>query len=225
MTTVAASKPAPWARLSWIVLVLAWIALLLPSLRVVAGVPLAVIGLVLALLAARASRRTGLPPLVAAVLVSPLLYFMAAPGGAIAPRLLGEESTTDATSPADAAPTPATSAPAPASTVGSPRLEDSARAFMTSITAVELASAYAYDRAEADRLYRDKGLLLTGMVADTGRDGSALTLAANDYPPVRAQGLKPEVVAALRPEQQITLACRGAGATGNAAEVVDCSMQ
>ena len=28
MTAVAASKPAPWARLSWIVLVLAWIALL-----------------------------------------------------------------------------------------------------------------------------------------------------------------------------------------------------
>ena len=60
---------------------------------------------------------------------------------------------------------------------------------------------------------------------ESGRDGSALTLAANDYPPVRAQGLKPEVVAGLRPEQQITLACRGAGATGNAAEVVDCSMQ
>ena len=224
MTTVAASKPAPWARLSWIVLVLAWIALLLPSLRVVAGVPLAVAGLVLALLTVRAGRRTGLPPLVAAVLVSPLLYFMAAPGGAIAPRLIGDDATADAASPAGAAPA-ATSAPAPASTVGSPRLEDSARAFMTSITAVELASAYAYDKAEADRLYRDKGLLLTGMVADTGRDGSALTLAANDYPPVRAQGLKPEVVAGLRPEQQITLACRGAGATGNAAEVVDCSIQ
>ncbi|HZX81873.1 MAG TPA: hypothetical protein VFE72_13070, partial [Lysobacter sp.] len=152
------------------------------------------------------------------------LYFIGAQDGPLATRVAGDGGSDVARHAVDAATSPAGAA-TPASTVGTLPPEASARAFTASVTAVELASAYTHDRAAADRLYRGKALLLTGMVAGVGRDGAALTLAANDYPPVRVQGLAAAAVAALRPEQQVTLACTGAGATGNAAEVSDCSMQ
>ncbi|TZF89743.1 hypothetical protein, partial [Cognatilysobacter lacus] len=106
MSAVVAAPRPRWTALAWVALVAGWACLLLPGPHVLraVGIALVVVGLVLsALTMARGGTRAGIAPLVAGLLVTPLVYF----GGA---KLLPAH---------DAA--VATGAPSMTSTTGAPR--------------------------------------------------------------------------------------------------------
>lgn len=140
-------------------------------------------------------------------------------------RAADAASGADAATAAGASAGPADAARAPADAATLPDAAGSA-AFRATVTALELATAYAVDAAAADREFKGKRLLISGLVAaPDGSAGPSLQLVANDYPPVRVEGLDAAAVAALKGGQQITMLCNGAGASAGTAIVDHCAMQ
>ena len=225
MTAVTAPR-ARWITFAWLALAAGWICLLLPGTRhhPLLGLAAVLAGVVLATLAiVRGARRGGVVALLAALLVTPLLYVGAA-------RLTGERATgatadgvtSGASSSANGAdasrPTPPSSAP-PA-----PRPDIAMR---TTVTAVELSGAYDGGAAAADKQYKGQRLLLVGMIDRLDPDaagGPVVTFNAGDLAPVQALGLTRDAAAALRVGQQVILACDGAGAVGGKATVEHCRL-
>ncbi|TZF89894.1 OB-fold protein, partial [Cognatilysobacter lacus] len=100
-------------------------------------------------------------------------------------------------------------------------------AFRTTVTAVELSSAYDAGAAAADKQFKGQRLLVAGMVESLEPDapgGPLVSLAAGEFAPVQARGLERDAAAALKVGQQIILACNGAGATGGKATVNGCKV-
>jgi hypothetical protein len=229
MSAVVAAPRARWINAAWLALVAGWICLLIPHLRLaqLIGFALVAIAIVLSVLAmARGGTRAGLAPLLAALIVSPLLYFGA---GMLQARRSADVTATGATSDAlGTSPSmtgPATTRPAPVVTAPpAPRPDIAMR---TTVTAVELSGAYEGGAESADKLFKGQRLLLAGMIDSLDPDaagGPVVTFNAGDLTPVRALGLPRDTAAALRVGQQVILACDGAGAVGGKATVEHCKL-
>ncbi|GAB6195400.1 OB-fold protein [Lysobacter xanthus] len=220
MSIDAAPKPTLLIRAAWACLALAVVAFLLPLPAIAVLVPGIAAGLLALMAQLRGAPRAGGLALITALVLTPLLYMLDSQGmrpqlggstGFAGGRDTGSASTADRATPTAGA--PAATLPAPAGDA----------AMRTAVTAYELSSTYATDAKAADDQYKGKRLLVTGLVA--GRDGTALTLAAGDFPAVRVEGVADAARAAIRDGQQISLACNGAGATAGAPVVDGCTLQ
>jgi hypothetical protein len=227
MSAVVAAPRARWIPAAWLALVAGWACLLLPVVRATPaiGLVLVALGLLLAVVAiVRGGMRAGIAPLLAALVVTPLVYFGVH-------RLQGDNAATAsmaaATSTAATASNDAThpNTPAPGTTaLPEPRPDSAMR---TTITAVELSGAYSGGAAEGDKQFKGQRLLLAGMVDSLDPDaagGPVVTFNAGDMAPVRALGLPRDAATSLRPGQQVILACNGAGAPGGIATVDGCTL-
>ena len=227
MNAAAAPSSSVLIRAAWACLVLGWVALLvpMPAVRLYAGLPLVVLGTLLAAVALSRSGRRALPPLVAALLVSPLAFFLGGVLMARSPAFAGGDGAggIEGGRPGDAA-TAATGSGLPGNGPATLPAAAADAAARTAITAYELSSAYDADAAAADRQFKGQRLLVTGMVAP-GDPAGPLLLAAGDFPAVNVEGVAAAARAALREGQQISLACKGAGVVGGVPAVDGCTMQ
>ncbi|WP_133479611.1 hypothetical protein [Cognatilysobacter segetis] len=227
MNAVAAAPRARWVPAAWLALVAGWICLLVPGMPLARtiGLVLVAVAIVLALMAiVRGGMRAGLAPLLAALLVSPLVYFGAGMwrGGPVegagdaSTRALG--TSPSMTGPATARPAPVVTAP-PA-----PRPDIAMR---TTVTAVEFSGAYVDGAAAGDKQFKGQRLLLAGMVDRLDPDaagGPVVTFNAGELAPVQALGLARDTAASLRVGQQVILACDGAAAVGGKPTVEHCKL-
>jgi len=228
MNAVAVAPRARWINAAWLALVAGWIALLVPGLPLAQAVALALIALaiVLSVLAiVRGGMRAGLVPLLAALVVSPLLYF----GAGMLHSRRGADATADGgtTGPLGASPslTGPTATRAPVTTA--PPAPQPDIAMRTTVTAVELSGAYIGGAESGDKQFKGQRLLLAGMIDSLDPDaagGAVVTFNAGDLAPVRALGLPRDTAAALRVGQQVILACDGAGALDGKATVENCRL-
>jgi hypothetical protein len=229
MSAVVAAPRARWTHAAWLALVAGWLCLLIPGMHVarLIGLALVILGVGLAVVAiVRGGPRAGMLPLLAALVVSPLVYFGA---GMLHPQRDGAASANasatgsstalgagDATSPRRPAPV-VTAPPAPRPDI----------AMRTTVTAVELSGAYVGGTAEGDKQFKGQRLLLAGMIDSLDPDaagGPVVVFNAGDLAPVQALGLARDTAASLRVGQQVILACDGAAAVGGKATVEHCKL-
>jgi hypothetical protein len=228
MSAVVAAPRARWTHAAWVALIAGWLCLLVPGMRLaqVIGLVLVILAVMLSVLAiVRAGPRAGIAPLLAALVVSPLVYFGAgmlhvgrdaSTASATAPAADGTASSNAAEGTARTAPV-VTAPPAPRPDI----------AMRTTVTAVELSGAYVDGAAAGDKLYKGQRLLLAGMVDSLDPDaagGPVVTFNAGDLTPVQALGLPRDTAAALRVGQQVILACDGAAAAGGKPTVEHCKL-
>ena len=227
MSAVVAAPRARWIPAAWLALVAGWLCLLVPALRMaqMIGLALVILAVMLSVVAVvRGARRAGLVPLLAALLVTPLLYFgtgmLRAPhdGGAASVAATSADGTAaaDTDSPRRTAPT-VTAPPAPRPDI----------AMRTTVTAVELSGAYVDGAAEGDKQFKGQRLLLAGMIDSLDPDaagGPVVVFNAGDLAPVQALGLPRDAAAALRVGQQVILACDGGAAVAGKATVEHCKL-
>ncbi|WP_024890699.1 hypothetical protein [Luteimonas huabeiensis] len=199
-----ASDPAPRAapntagRAAWVCLALAWLAFLLPfpGLGLFVGWPLNLVAFVLAIVAMSArGAGAGLWPLLASLIVSPVVYFigLAVLAGAIVVGAAESSRQAETARPA-------------------------ASEQAVAIDAQALQAAYDADPAR----FRGRSLRIEGVVERVAADGAqapSVWLETGDgSPPLRADGLSAAAAARLSAGQRVVLVCIGAAA----ASVRDC---
>lgn len=209
----AATDPAPRTapntagRAAWVCLALAWLAFLLPfpGLGLFVGWPLNLVAFVLAIVAMSArGANAGLWPLLASLILSPVVYFigLAVLAGAIV--VGAAESSRQAE-----------------------RAREAAGAAAVAVDVPALYAAYEADPAAAGRRFRDRTLRIEGVVARVGADAGQVpsvwleTGAGSE--PLRADGLPAGAAEGLSPGRRVALVCTG-GDAGRAA-LRDCRIE
>jgi hypothetical protein len=228
MSAVVAAPRARWTHAAWLALVAGWLCLLVPGMRLaqVIGLVLVILAVILSVLAiVRGGPRAGIVPLLAALVVSPLVYFGAGMLHAGRDGAAGSATTAASGAATSSSGTDASGRPAPVVTAPpAPRPDIAMR---TTVTAVELSGAYVDGAAAGDKQFKGQRLLVAGMVDSLDPDaagGPVVTFNAGDLAPVQALGLPRDAAAALRVGQQVILACDGAAAASGKPTVENCKL-
>ncbi|RPE74640.1 OB-fold protein [Vulcaniibacterium tengchongense] len=208
-------RSAP-VKATWVCLIVAWILFLLPlpGVGVFVGWPLNLVAFILAIVVmARGFTKQGLLPLLASLIVSPIVYF-------IGLAVLGATAVGGTAALQQASNGTETAAPAS-------QAEPAADAIK--ITARELFQAYAANEVAADGKYKGKALEVSGKVESITSDFSdeaVVQLTTGEIlQQVHARGLPKDVAAQLETGQQVTVACTGAGEVMGSPQLNDCRVK
>ncbi|SOD53643.1 tRNA_anti-like [Pseudoxanthomonas wuyuanensis] len=212
MNTVTSqdSRTAP-VKATWICLAIAWLLFLIPipGAGLFVGWPLNLVAFILAIVVmARGKTVGGLLPLLASIIVSPIVYFI---GLAIfgAAAISGSGGYQDYVERAKAAQESAS-----ASAVEAPAGLD-LKPLPLEITAAKLFADYEANEVAADDKYKGNQLAVSGTVAGISKDFTDEAYVEirtpNDFASIHARGLDPSVAAGLSKGQQIAVVCVGGG--------------
>lgn len=211
-----ATKPAP-VKAAWICLIIAWVLFLLPipGVGMFVGWPLNLVAFILAIVVmTRGLTGKGLIPLIASLVVSPIIYFVGL--AVLASAAIGGDAYKDYKARAEAANAVKTEQAAPA-------------ADAIKITARELFKAYSANEVAADSKFKGKPIEITGVVESISSDITdepVVQLAGGEmFQMVHANGLDTATAAGLSKGQEITLACTGAGEVIGMPALSDCSLR
>ncbi len=224
-TNEAAPAPAPKnapVKATWVCLIVAWVLFLLPlpGVGLFVGWPLNLVAFILAIVVmARGSTSKGLIPLLASLVVSPIVYFI---GVAV---LVGAAGTSSAYSDYKAR---AEAAAGHADTTT--QVEQAAPAAdAIKVSARDLFRAYDANEVAADGTYKGKPLEVTGTVESISSDFTdepVVQLATGEmFQQVHASGLSKTVAGQLSKGQKITVQCTGGGEIVGMPALEHCSMQ
>ncbi|HZH44276.1 MAG TPA: hypothetical protein VEY50_09365 [Lysobacter sp.] len=215
VTTTPRSAPV---KATWVCLILAWVLFLipLPGAGVFVGWPLNLVAFILAIVVmARGFTRKGLIPLIASLVVSPIVYFIG--WGILGAAALSGDAYQDYKARAEARDNSAAA------------VEQAAPADAIKVTAAELFASYEANEVAADSQYKGKTLEITGKVAgiDSGMgDEPVVQLeSSNMFQHVQARGLSKDVAASLAKGSKITLVCEGAGEVIGSPMLDDCRVR
>lgn len=215
-TTASQQRSAP-VKATWACLVIAWALFLIPvpGVGVFIGWPLNLVAFILAIVVmARGFTSKGLMPLLASLILSPIIYFVGL--AVLGAAAVGGSAYDDYKTKAEAASgnsSPAELAPA---------------ADAIEISARDLYRAYDANEVAADSQYKGKALRVTGTVESVDSDmmdNAVVQLRAGDFQSVNVQGLQQEVAASLSKGQSITVSCTGAGEIIGSPVLDDCALQ
>jgi hypothetical protein len=195
-------------RIAWFLLVLAWLVFLLPfsGVDLYVGVPLSGAVLVFAIVSkARRGAKAGTGLLLAALLVSPLVYLL---GVAIQARLAARADQAD-----EARQRAAQEA-----------IVNDASAPTVKVSSADLLFDYHANELAADQHYKGKRLEVTGKVESVSVDfGRPLVLLhAGELEAVYVRGLSADAASSLQINQDVTLICVGDGATLGTPSLAGC---
>lgn len=211
-----ATKPAP-VKAAWICLIIAWVLFLLPipGVGMFVGWPLNLVAFILAIVVmTRGLTGKGLIPLIASLVVSPIIYFIGL--AVLAGAAVSGDAYKDYKARAEAANAAKTEQAAPA-------------ADAIKITARELFKAYDANEVAADSKFKGKPIEVTGVVESISSDIAdepVVQLAGGEmFQMVHANGLDTVTAAGLSKGQEITLACTGAGEVIGMPSLSDCSLR
>jgi hypothetical protein len=206
--TVAPTRTAP-VKATWICLVIAWVLFLipLPGLGLFVGWPLNLVAFILAIVVmARGKTAGGLIPLLASIIVSPIVYFI---GLAIFGAAVSGDAYKDYVDKAQAA---QESAAVPAQE-GVKGLD--LKPLPLEVSAADLFAAYEANEVAADNQYKGKLLAVTGTVAGINKDFTDEVYVeigtSNQFMSIQARGIDPAVAAGLQKGTKVTVVCEGAG--------------
>lgn len=213
-TTVAASqRPAP-VKAAWICLIIAWLLFLipLPGAGLFVGWPINLVAFILAIVVmARGYTSKGLIPLLASIVVSPIVYFVGV--SLLAGAVLSGAAQLDTAQRTAKEQAAATAQAADA----------------IKITAHELLDAYAANEVAADGQYKGKTLEVTGKVVgiDSGIDDEPVVQleTSNEFEHVHARGLSKDLAASLSKGMTITVVCTGGGEVIGTPMLDDCKVK
>lgn len=211
-----ATKPAP-VKATWICLIIAWVLFLLPipGVGMFVGWPLNLVAFILAIVVmTRGLTGKGLIPLIASLVVSPIIYFIGL--AVLAGAAVSGDAYKDYKARAEAANAAKTEQAAPA-------------ADAIKITARELFKAYDANEVAADSKFKGKPIEITGVVESISSDIAdepVVQLSGGEmFQMVHANGLDTATAAGLSKGQEITLACTGAGEVIGMPSLSDCSLR
>ncbi|WP_337245217.1 hypothetical protein [Luteimonas sp. gir] len=200
--TISALRPAP-VTATWICLAIAWGLFLLPvpGLGLFVGWPLNLVAFILAVVVMTRGRTAGgLIPLLASIVISPIIYFI---GLAIFGAAIGGSGYDDYKARAEAAQTRAVE---PVQVLEAP---------VATVDAQALYAAYNANEVSADNEFKGKRLAVTGIVSGINKDFMDKVYVEIEtgqmFQSIHARGLSPDVAAALQKGQGIEVECTGAG--------------
>lgn len=205
--TVAPTRTAP-VKATWICLIIAWVLFLipLPGAGLFVGWPLNLVAFILAIVVmARGKTAGGLIPLLASIIVSPIVYFV---GLAVLGAAVGGDAYQDYKERAEAANTQL-EAPLNESAAGV-----DLKPLPLEVSAADLFAAYEANEVAADNQYKGKQLAVTGTVAGINKDFTDevyVEIAGNEFLNIHARGIDPTVAAGLAKGTKITVVCEGGG--------------
>ena len=211
-----ATKPAP-VKAAWICLITAWVLFLLPipGISLFVGWPVNLVAFILSIVVmTRGLTGKGMVPLIASLVVSPIIYFVGL--AVMAGAAVSGDAYKDYKARADAAEATRTEQAAPA-------------ADAIKITARELFKAYDANEVAADSKFKGKPIEITGVVEAISSDITdepVVQLSGGEmFQMVHANGLDTATAAGLSKGQEITLACTGAGEVIGTPSLSDCSLR
>lgn len=205
--TVAPTRTAP-VKATWICLIIAWVLFLipLPGAGLFVGWPLNLVAFILAIVVmARGKTAGGLIPLLASIIVSPIVYFV---GLAVLGAAVGGDAYQDYKERAEAASTQL-EAPLNESAAGA-----DLKPLPLEVSAADLFAAYEANEVAADNQYKGKQLAVTGKVAAISKDFTDevyVEIAGNEFLNIHARDIDPAVAAGLTKGTNITVVCEGGG--------------
>ncbi|WP_454259935.1 OB-fold protein [Pseudoxanthomonas mexicana] len=205
--TVAPTRTAP-VKATWICLIIAWVLFLipLPGAGLFVGWPLNLVAFILAIVVmTRGKTAGGLIPLLASIIVSPIVYFV---GLAVLGAAVGGDAYQDYKERAEAANTQL-EAPLNESAAGV-----DLKPLPLEVSASDLFAAYEANEVAADNQYKGKQLAVTGTVAGINKDFTDevyVEIAGNEFMNIHARGIDPTVAAGLAKGTKITVVCEGGG--------------
>ncbi|WP_454261782.1 OB-fold protein [Pseudoxanthomonas mexicana] len=205
--TVAPTRTAP-VKATWICLIIAWVLFLipLPGAGLFVGWPLNLVAFILAIVVmTRGKTAGGLIPLLASIIVSPIVYFV---GLAVLGAAVGGDAYQDYKERAEAANTQL-EAPLNESAAGV-----DLKPLPLEVSAADLFAAYEANEVAADNQYKGKQLAVTGTVAGINKDFTDevyVEIAGNEFMNIHARGIDPTVAAGLAKGTKITVVCEGGG--------------
>ncbi|WP_448482881.1 OB-fold protein [Pseudoxanthomonas mexicana] len=205
--TVAPTRTAP-VKATWICLIIAWVLFLipLPGAGLFVGWPLNLVAFILAIVVmTRGKTAGGLIPLLASIIVSPIVYFV---GLAVLGAAVGGDAYQDYKERAEAANTQL-EAPLNESAAGV-----DLKPLPLEVSAADLFAAYEANEVAADNQYKGKQLAVTGTVAGINKDFTDevyVEIAGNEFLNIHARGIDPTVAAGLAKGTKITVVCEGGG--------------
>ncbi len=205
--TVAPTRTAP-VKATWICLIIAWVLFLIPvpGAGLFVGWPLNLVAFILAIVVmARGKTAGGLIPLLASIIVSPIVYFV---GLAVLGAAVGGDAYQDYKERAEAANTQL-EAPLNESAAGV-----DLKPLPLEVSAADLFAAYEANEVAADNQYKGKQLAVTGTVAGINKDFTDevyVEIAGNEFLNIHARGIDPTVAAGLAKGTKITVVCEGGG--------------
>lgn len=211
------TKTAP-VKATWICLIVAWVLFLLPipGVGMFVGWPLNLVAFILAIVVmARGYTSKGLIPLIASLLVSPIVYFIGL--AVLAGAAVSGDAYNEYKARAEAANT-ASSEQAQAAPAGD----------AIKVTARDMFKAYEANEIAADSQYKGKPIEISGTVESISSDfmdQPVVQLAAGEFQAVNAQGLSKDVAGALAKGNQVTLLCTGAGEVVGSPILDKCTVQ
>jgi hypothetical protein len=219
MNAIAETKTAP-IKATWICLGIAWLLFLIPvpGLGMFVGWPLNLVAFILAIVVmTRGKTAGGLIPLLASIVVSPIIYFI---GLAIfGAALSAGDAYGDYKERVEATNAVAESTEAVASETADQAL---------SVSAIELFNAYDANEVAADRLYKGKLMRITATVAGINKDFTDSVYVEletpNEFSSAHARGIDPDAAAALQKGQKVTVECKGAGLMVGSPLLDDCRL-
>lgn len=218
MNAIATPRSAP-IKATWICLIIAWVLFLLPipGAGLFVGWPLNLVAFILAIVVMTRGRTAGgLIPLLASIIVSPIVYFI---GLAIFGAAIGGSSYDDYKARAEAAAS-GTSAPASASETAPPAI---------AVDASKLFADYQANEVAADQAYKGQQLTVTGTVAGINKnftDDIYVEIGtSNEFMSIHAQGIPANIAAGLQKGQKITVQCEGAGLMVGSPILSDCAVK
>ncbi|WP_454261495.1 OB-fold protein [Pseudoxanthomonas mexicana] len=147
----------------------------------------------------------GLIPLLASIIVSPIVYFV---GLAVLGAAVGGDAYQDYKERAEAANTQL-EAPLNESAAGV-----DLKPLPLEVSAADLFAAYEANEVAADNQYKGKQLAVTGTVAGINKDFTDevyVEIAGNEFMNIHARGIDPTVAAGLAKGTKITVVCEGGG--------------
>jgi hypothetical protein len=205
--TVAPTRTAP-VKATWICLIIAWVLFLipLPGAGLFVGWPLNLVAFILAIVVmTRGKTAGGLIPLLASIIVSPIVYFV---GLAVLGAAVGGDAYQDYKERAEAA-NAQLEAPLNESAAGA-----DLKPLPLEVSASDLFAAYDANEVAADNQYKGKQLAVTGTVAGINKDFTDevyVEIAGNEFMNIHARGIDPTVAAGLAKGTKITVVCEGGG--------------
>lgn len=214
-STATPQRNAP-VKATWVCLIVAWVLFLIPIPGSgFIGWPINLVAFILAIVVmARGYTTKGLIPLIASLVVSPIVYFVGV--SLLAGAALSGAAQLDAAQRAAKEQAAETAQASPA-------------ADAIKITAHELLDAYAANEVAADGQYKGKTLEVTGKVVgiDSGMDDEPVVQleTSNEFEHVHARGLSKDVAASLSKGTTITVVCTGGGEVIGTPMLDDCKVK
>lgn len=199
-------------RAAWVCLVIAWVMFLLPlpGTGLFVGWPLNLVAFILAIVAmSKGGARRGIWPLLASLVVSPVVYMIGVGmfASAVGDEMKKAEARTEVAAAANVA----------------------AAAEAIAVSPRDLFAAYEANEIAADARFKGKPVKVAATIEEISSgidDEPVLQLATGEMMQfVHATGVDKQAAAGLSKGQQVTLLCTGGGEMIGMPQLDDCTLQ